>query len=105
MPTKRQVLDVLSKDELARLVQQHGVIVGGRGRAHLAERLEEKGPAVHELLAGFSRDRLKELCRELGLDDGGRDKATLVARLAVEGAAPAMGQIPLPLAEPEAIPK
>jgi hypothetical protein len=30
MPTKRQVLDLLSRDELHRLVDRHGVIVGGR---------------------------------------------------------------------------
>jgi type I restriction enzyme M protein len=83
MPTARQVLDLLSRDELLRLVDRHGVIVGSRQqKAHLVERLEEKGPALPELLADFSRDRLKEICRSLGLDDSGKEKAGIIARIA-----------------------
>jgi type I restriction enzyme M protein len=83
MPTKRQVLDLLTRDELGGLVDRHEVIVADRrSKTHLADRLEEKAPALAELLAGFSRDRLKELCRDLGLDDTGKEKAALVERLA-----------------------
>jgi type I restriction enzyme M protein len=82
MPTLRQVLDLLSRDELLALVDAHGVIVGSRrAKAHLADRLEEKGLAPDLLLGGLSRDRLGELCRALGLDDGGRAKAPLIERL------------------------
>lgn len=81
MPAKRQVLDLLTRDELSELIRQHDIIVGGRGRAHLIDRLEEKGPALPELLATFRRARLKELCRALGLEDSGQESAALLARL------------------------
>jgi type I restriction enzyme M protein len=83
MATKRQVLDLLSRDELHELVDHHHVAVSDRrSKAHLAERIDESGPGIADLLAGFSRDRLKELCRALELDDGGREKAVLLERLA-----------------------
>jgi type I restriction enzyme M protein len=75
MPAKRQILDLLTRDELAQLVEEHRVIVGGRAKGHLADQLDAKGPALATLLSGLSRDRLKELCRQLDLDDGGREKA------------------------------
>jgi hypothetical protein len=56
MATKREVLDVLTRDELAQLVQEHGVIVGGRAKGHLAERLADKGPSLPALLASLPRD-------------------------------------------------
>ena len=83
VPNARQILDLLSRDELLRLADHHGVIVGDRRqKAHIADRLEEKGPALPELLVDLSRDRLKELCRALGLDDSGKEKAGIVARIA-----------------------
>jgi hypothetical protein len=81
MPTKRQVLDLLTSSELTELVRRYDIIVGGRARAHLADRLEEKGPALPELVAGLRRARLKELCCALGLSEGGPDKSALLARL------------------------
>jgi hypothetical protein len=82
MPTARQVLDLLTRDELLRVVDQLGVLVGDRRqKAHLADRLEETGHALPEALADLSRDRLKELCRALGLDDGGKEKAGILARI------------------------
>jgi type I restriction enzyme M protein len=88
MPTKRALLDLLTRDELHRLVDTYAIIVADRRlKAHLVDRVEEKGPAVPALLGDLSRDRLKELCRALGLDDGGKEKAVLVARLAEEGEA------------------
>jgi hypothetical protein len=44
MSSKRRVLDLLHRDELAAMVERHGVITGGRAKDHLAERLDEKGP-------------------------------------------------------------
>lgn len=83
MPTPRQILDLLSRDELLGLVDGHDVIVGNRRiKSHIADRLEERGAPLAELMAGLSRDRLAELCRLLGLDGGGRAKAPLIARLA-----------------------
>ncbi|XXT22068.1 hypothetical protein WME94_10965 [Sorangium sp. So ce429] len=83
MPTPRQVLDRLSRNELLALADAHRLIIGDRRvKAHIADRIEMTGPPMLELLAGLSRDRLAELCRLLGLDGGGRAKAPLITRLA-----------------------
>jgi type I restriction enzyme M protein len=104
VPTLRQVLDLLSRDELLQLADGHGVIVGDRRvKAHIADQLEANGPTQAALLAGLRRDRLKELCRGLGLPDAGRDKASLVERLAAEGGGDprtSRGQLSLPGAAP-----
>src|SRR5688572_5782221 len=90
MPTARQLLDLLTRDELLHLVDHHGVTVRDRRqKAHLAEQLEAKAHPLPELLEGLSRDRLKELCRALGLDDSGKEKAAIIARLAGAAASPA----------------
>jgi type I restriction enzyme M protein len=82
-PTPRQVLELLTRDELLDLIDHYSLAVSDRRqKALLVGRLEEEGPALSELLAGFSRDRLKEICRALGLDDSGREKAAIVARIA-----------------------
>jgi type I restriction enzyme M protein len=83
MPTPRQLLDLLTRDELLHLVDHHGVTVRDRRqKAHLAEQLEAQGHPIPTLLGGFTRDRLKELCRAQGLDDSGKEKAAIIARLA-----------------------
>ncbi len=102
---RARILNLLTRDELLRLVDHHGVIVGSRQqKAHLVERLEEKGPAAPELLADLARDRLKEICRALGLDDSGKEKAAIVARIvgAPPGgdAAPEASAAPPPRARP-----
>ena len=82
MPDARQVLDLLRREELLPLIDQHAVPVTSRaGKAHLIEQLDPQGPGLAALLGGFSRDRLKELCRALGLDDSGREKAAIIARI------------------------
>jgi type I restriction enzyme M protein len=92
MPTKRQVLDLLSRDELADLADRRALTVPDRrSKARIAEALEADGPSLSELLADFSRARLKELCRALDLDDGGREKALLLMRLVSEEGVPAAG--------------
>ena len=82
MSAKRKVLEILTRDELGALVQQHGINIGGRARAHLIDRLIERGPELPELLGGLRRRRLKELCVALGLESFGREKAALLARIA-----------------------
>jgi type I restriction enzyme M protein len=90
MPTPRQVLDLLSRDELLALADSHGVIVGDRRvKSHIADQLEASGPGLAGMLGGLSRDRLKELCRALDLDDAGKEKAGLVGRLAATAPAEA----------------
>ena len=90
MPTTREILDLLTPDELAHLNQRHGIIVDRRAKAHLLDRLEEKGPDLATLLSDLRRPRLAELCGHLGLSDGPKDTWALVARLsAAAGTTPA----------------
>ena len=83
MPSKRDVLGHLSRDELVAAVDQFELVVADRRvKDQLFEAVaSSKKASLGEILGGFSRDRLKEVCRALGLDDAGKDKATLVDRL------------------------
>ena len=81
MPTTREILDLLTPDELAHLNQRHGIKVDRRTKAHLLDRLEEKGPDLATLLSDLRRPRLAELCGQLGLSDGPKDTWALVTRL------------------------
>lgn len=83
MPTKRQVVETLNRNELLALVDLHGLEVEDRRvRDQLVEVVSGSRKVVlADALAELSRDRLKELCRELGLDDSGREKSPLVERL------------------------
>ena len=104
MPPARQLLDLLTRDELLHLVDHHGLTVRDRRqKAHLAEQLEAQGRPLPELLQGLSRDRLKELCRALGLDDSGKEKAAIIARLAGTAASAALAPpAPKPARAPSA---
>jgi len=87
MPSKREVLDQLKRDELLAAVDQTGLEVRDRRvRSPLVEALaaSRKAPLA-EILGTLPRTRLKEICRALDLDDGGREKALLIERLAGPG--------------------
>ena len=82
MPSKRAVLEALTRNELLDLVERWGLTVKDRRvREQLVEAVASKEAFLPAVLAEFPRDRLKELCRDLGLDDGGREKSALVGRL------------------------
>jgi type I restriction enzyme M protein len=84
MPQKRDVLSLLSRDELLAVVDRFELAVPDRrAKDGLIEAVAaSKKATLAEALPELSRDRLKELCRALGLDDGGREKSALVDRLA-----------------------
>ena len=88
MPSKRELLEHLNRDELVALVDRFGLEVADRrAKAGLVDALGgSKKIAPADVLADLSRERLKELCRARGLDDGGREKATIIARLTGGGA-------------------
>src|SRR6266446_8930064 len=83
MVTMRNVLDLLSLDELLAAVDRLGVTVQHRrARAGLVHELTaSKKVRLSDLLGFPPRERLRELCRELDLDDDGRNKAPLIELL------------------------
>ncbi len=92
MPPKRDVLALLSRDELLAIVDRYELSPPDRrGKDKLVETIaSSKKATLAEVLPELSRERLKELCRALDLDDGGKEKSVLVERLSgakVNGAA------------------
>ena len=83
MPSKRDVLALLTRDELVAAVDQFELSPESRRKKDdLVEAVaSSKKATLTEILPTLSRDRLKELCRSLDLDDSGKDKASLVQRL------------------------
>lgn len=92
MPSKRDVLAELSRDELVEAADTFGVeLQDRRSKDIAAEALgRSKRAALADILSRLSRDRLKDVCRALELDDAGREKSLLVERIVSGGrAAPA----------------
>lgn len=83
MPQKREVLQLLSRDELVAAVDRFELsVTDRRAKDGLIEAVAaSKKATLVEVLPELSRDRLKELCRAFDLDDGGREKSVLVERL------------------------
>jgi type I restriction enzyme M protein len=83
MPSKRDVLGHLTRDELVAAADAFELTVGDRRvRDQLVDAVaSSKKAGLADVLAPLSRDRLKELCRALGLDDTGKEKTVLVDRL------------------------
>ncbi|XWL04112.1 class I SAM-dependent DNA methyltransferase [Sorangium sp. So ce307] len=83
MPTKRDLLTHLTRDELLAVVSRFELPVSDRRvRDQLIDAIiQARSADLSEVLLGYPRDRLKELCRKLGLDDHGKEKAPIVERL------------------------
>ncbi len=83
MPTKRQVLEHLKRDELLAALDAFDLSVDDRRqRILLVDALgRSRKAALTEILAALPRTRLKELCREMDLDESGRAKADIVERI------------------------
>ena len=90
MPTQRQVLERLKRDELLQALDAFELEVADRRRKDdLVDTLARSRKArLHDVLTALPRARLKEICRDFDLDDGGREKAVLADRLTGQGAAP-----------------
>lgn len=84
MPSKRTVIERLSRDELLAIVDRFELAVADRrAKDGLVDAVaSSKKATLTEILPALSRDRLKEICRALDLDDSGREKSALVERLA-----------------------
>jgi type I restriction enzyme M protein len=83
MPSKRNVLEQLKRDELLAAVDEFDLDVQDRRvRDQLVDALASSRKAsLAEILGELPRTRLKEICVALGLDDYGREKAVLIGRL------------------------
>jgi type I restriction enzyme M protein len=83
MPQKRDVLQLLSRDELVVVVDRFELSAADRrSKDALVDAVaSSKKATLLEVLPELSRDRLKELCRAFDLGDSGREKSALVDRL------------------------
>lgn len=83
MPSKRSVLEQLSRIELLAIVDRFDIVIPDRrAKQGLVEAVaSSKKATLASVLPDLPRDRLKELCRGLDLDDSGKEKAVLVERL------------------------
>jgi type I restriction enzyme M protein len=83
VPSKRDVLSLLTRDELLGVVDRFELAPPDRrAKDGMIEAVvSSKKATLAEVLPELSRDRLKELCRTRGLDDGGREKSGFVERL------------------------
>jgi type I restriction enzyme M protein len=101
MPSKRDVLSQLLREELISVVERFELEVADRRKKDdlLEAVAASKKATLADVLPDFSRERLKELCAALGLDDGGREKAILIERLVGTGKASAEAARPEPTAK------
>lgn len=83
MPTKRNVLAQLKRDELLEALDWYELEVDDRRvRDQLVDALAKSNKArLAEILPDLKRARLKEICGALDLDTSGREKSLLVERL------------------------
>lgn len=83
MPTKRNVLAQLKRDELLVALDWYELAVDDRRvRDQIIDTLaRSKKARLSEILPDLKRARLQEICGSLGLDTSGREKSLLVDRL------------------------
>ena len=88
MPSKRDILQELTRNDLYILVDRYDLTVGDRRvKAHLVDALASSRKCrLADALSLLSRERLKACCRAFGLDDRGVRKADLAARLTTKPA-------------------
>jgi type I restriction enzyme M protein len=84
MPTKREFLAHLTRDELLVAADEFELSPPDRrAKDGIIECVvASKKATLTEILSSYSRDRLKEICRGLGLDDSGKQKSEIIERLA-----------------------
>lgn len=83
MPSKRDVLAELTRDELLSIVDQFELSPPDRRkRDGLVDTVAaSKKATLGEILPPLPRARLKELCQAFELDDSGKEKSVLIERL------------------------
>lgn len=90
-PTKRSVLEALTKRRLSALTHHFDLgVAASRPKADHVEALDGSETASFPaILAELSREELKESCRAHGLDDSGKKKFDIATRILGEAPAPA----------------
>ena len=83
MPSKRDVLTNLTRNELLAVVERFDLTVDDRRvKDGLVDAVaSSKKASLAEILPDLSRDCLKDVCRALALDESGKEKAVLVERI------------------------
>jgi hypothetical protein len=83
MPSKRQILEQLKRQELQANLDHYELEVADKRKAEqLVDALaSSKKARLVDILSGLGRSRLKEICRALNIDYGGKKIADIVARL------------------------
>ena len=83
MPTKREIFDLLYRDELLQILDAHNLQVPDRRKKDdiVEVIVRSKLVKIEDVLLGFPRARLKGMCRALNVDDSGKAKADIAARL------------------------
>jgi type I restriction enzyme M protein len=87
MPSKRDVLAQLSREELIVVVERFELEVADRRKKDdlLEAVASSKKATLADFLPDLGRERLRQLCAGLGLDYGGREKVVLIERLMPSG--------------------
>ena len=96
MPSKREILDQLKRDEPwpPSIRSAWRSATAGCAESSFEALAGSRKAPLAEVLGTLSRTRLKEICRALGLDDSGREKALLIERLTGPGRALPPGPSP-----------
>lgn len=83
MPSKREIIEQLKREELQQLVDAFDLDVRDRRvKDDLVDVLvRAKRARLTEILGALPRDRLKDICFALGLDDSGREKSLIIDRI------------------------
>jgi type I restriction enzyme M protein len=80
---RRALLEVVSREQLARITARYEMEVADRRSAasHVDAIVRAKGVDFAEVLGLLVRDELKAICEALGLDSNGREKQALIDRI------------------------
>jgi type I restriction enzyme M protein len=83
MPSKRDILQLLHRDELLEVLDAHSLSVPDRRKKDdvIEAIASSKKTRLDDILSGFKREKLKEICRSLGVDDSGKEKGAIIERL------------------------
>lgn len=83
MPSKREIIELLKREELQQLVDVYELEARDRRvKDDLVDAVvRSKKARLQEILGGLSRDRLKDLCAGLELDESGREKSVIIDRI------------------------